>query len=170
MHLERLTAPSHPLYRRAMTLYQQSFPLHEQREAPSQEAILADDAYHFDLIWEEKTFTGLILYWETMDFIYVEHLCIAQEKRGKGCGQQVLSFLKNRQKPIVLEIDPPSDAISIRRKGFYQRCGFTANPYPHVHPPYHRGRQGHPLLLMSCPRPSPRKNTISSKPFCKPGS
>ena len=40
---------------------------------------------------------------------------------------------------------------TIRRKGFYERCSFTANPYPHVHPAYHKGVHGHDLLLMSRP-------------------
>ena len=54
----------------------------------------------------------------------------------------------------VLEIDPPRDEVSIRRQHFYERCGFTANPYRHVHPPYRAGYQGHPLVVMTCPAPA----------------
>lgn len=43
------------------------------------------------------------------------------------------------------------DEISIRRKGFYERCEFTANSYKHVHPAYHKGYEGHKLVVMSCP-------------------
>ena len=25
---------------------------------------------------------------------------------------------------VILEIDPPTDPVSIRRKGFYERCGY----------------------------------------------
>lgn len=32
MRFERLTSPQHPLYKRAMVLYADSFPPHEQRE------------------------------------------------------------------------------------------------------------------------------------------
>ena len=39
----------------------------------------------------------------------------------------------------------------MRRKGFYERCGFTENPYAHVHPPYHPGNPGHRLVVMSSP-------------------
>ena len=52
MNTERITSPLHPLYKQALELYQISFPLHEQREAFSQTAILHDDAYHFDLIYD----------------------------------------------------------------------------------------------------------------------
>lgn len=68
MQIERLTSASHPLYPQAMELYAQSFPLHEQRETPSQKAILKDDAYHFGLIQDDEQFVGLVLYWE------LEHL------------------------------------------------------------------------------------------------
>lgn len=151
MNLERITDPSHPLYKRALELYQMSFPPHEQREALSQAAILRDDAYHFNLIYDEDTFVGLVLCWETTDFIYVEHFCILPEMRNRQYGRRVLSLLKERQKTIILEIDPPIDEIAVRRKGFYERCGFVENPYPHIHPPYHRGNKGHELVVMSSP-------------------
>jgi len=44
------------------------------------------------------------------------------------------------------------DEIARRRKGFYERCGYAENPYPHVHPPYHCGNKGHELVVMSAPR------------------
>ena len=53
--------------------------------------------------------------------------------------------------PVILEIDPPVDAVSIRRRGFYQRCGFVENPYLHVHPPYHAGHAGHALVILTAP-------------------
>ena len=153
MNTERITSPLHPLYKQALELYQISFPLHEQRDALSQAAILLDDAYHFDLIYDEKTFVGLVLYWETPDFIYIEHFCILPEMRNRKYGQRTLSLLQKRQKTLILEIDPPIDAISVRRKGFYERCGFVENPYPHIHPPYHQGNKGHELVIMSSPVP-----------------
>lgn len=52
----------------------------------------------------------------------------------------------------VLEIDPPVDEIARRRQGFYQRCGFAVNPYPHVHPPYRPEYPGHELVVLSSPR------------------
>ena len=51
-----------------------------------------------------------------------------------------------------LEIDPPIDDISLRRKGFYERAGYRENPFTHVHPPYREGFAGHPLVVMSYPR------------------
>ena len=153
MHLKRIADPFHPMYERALELYQISFPLHEQREAPSQAEILREDAYHFDLIFDAETFVGMILYWEREDYLYIEHFCILPEMRNKRYGQRALALLAEKQKTLILEIDPPVDAISIRRKGFYERCGFVENSYRHVHPPYHRGNAGHALVIMSCPAP-----------------
>lgn len=153
MRIDRLTSISHPVYNRAMELYRLSFPFHEQRETPSQKAILKDDAYHFGLIQDDEQFVGLVLYWELEHCFYIEHFCVLSELRGHRYGQRLLDLLAEQGKPLVLEIDPPVDRISQRRKGFYERCGFVENPYPHVHPAYHRGNQGHALVVMSRPAP-----------------
>ena len=57
-----------------------------------------------------------------------------------------------RATPLILEIDPPVDDISMRRKVVYERCGVVANPYSHTHPPYHVGNHGHDLVIMSSPK------------------
>lgn len=153
MRLERMTTIHHPMYEAAMALYRESFPAHELREAPSQERIMGQDDYHFDLIYDGGTFVGLVLSWQTADFIYIEHFCILPRLRGRRYGQQALALALVQQlgKTVILEIDPPVDEISVRRKGFYERCGYRENPYAHVHPPYHRGNHGHELVIMTCP-------------------
>ena len=52
---------------------------------------------------------------------------------------------------MILEIDPLTTDIAVRRKGLYERLGFTVNPFPHMHPPYHDGLAGHALLVLSRP-------------------
>ena len=155
MKFIRLLSEKDERYDSAMELYRVSFPLHEQREERSQKEILENESYHFDLIYDNDLFTGIILYWETERFIYVEHFCVNPKLRGRQYGQKSLEFLTSQAlregKTVILEIDPPLDDISIRRKGFYERSQFKANPYPHVHPPYHNGNSGHELVVMSCP-------------------
>ena len=152
MLLKRITHVSHPMYHEALKLYQISFPYHEQRGEASQEKILSDNDYHFCLIYDEKIFIGLVLYWETDRFIYIEHFCILPEMRNKQYGQETLSVLMEQSKTVLLEIDPPLDDISKRRKGFYERCGYTENYFSHIHPPYHKGSEGHDLVIMTCPK------------------
>ena len=151
MRFERLATPDAAIYPAAMELYRLSFPYHEQREAASQAEILGWDAYHFSAIFEGDQFLGLMLYWDTEKFLYVEHFCIVQEMRGKRYGEKALEELKRLGKPVILEIDPPVDEISIRRKGFYERVRFVENPYPHNHPAYHMGCHPHRLVVMSAP-------------------
>ncbi|MDO5532418.1 GNAT family N-acetyltransferase [Sutterella sp.] len=155
MRTELIRDPLHPLYDTAMSLYRASFPFHEQREGASQAAILRDPAYQFRLVFEEtpqgEALAGIALLWETGGFVYVEHLAVQPLMRGRGTGARILGALAAGQKPVILEIDPPVDEISRRRKAFYERCGFTANAFAHVHPPYHRGLEGHALVVMSAP-------------------
>lgn len=153
MRLERLTAAEHEMYARAMELYCQSFPFHEQREGASQARIMGHEEYQFNLIYDGDEFAGLMLCWETARFIYVEHFCILPALRNRKYGQRALELLKERGKPIILEIDPPVDELSLRRKSFYERLGFQPNGYLHCHPPYHREYAGHDLVVMSCPEP-----------------
>lgn len=149
LEISRIIENAHPLYQKAMDLYKISFPAHEQREAASQQEILSNAAYHFDVVTDESAFIGEVLYWEIAGFLYIEHFCILPEMRNRHYGQKILAYLQ--EKPLILEIDPPVDDISRRRKGFYERCGFVENPYRHIHPPYHAGNAGHDLVIMSSP-------------------
>ncbi|NLU23865.1 MAG: GNAT family N-acetyltransferase [Clostridiales bacterium] len=150
MELERITDTVHPLYQKAMDLYTISFPFHEQREPFSQSRILSQDVYHFDAVCDNGKFIGEILYWRIADFLYIEHFCILPAMRNKRYGRRALALLQ--EKPLILEIDPPTDEISLRRKDFYERCGFVENPHHHIHPPYHAENSGHELIIMSSPR------------------
>lgn len=123
MVFKRLQDSQDGLYLQAMQLYQSSFPLHEQRKPDAQRAILKEPDYQFNLLMEEDHLMGELLCWETQEFIYVEHLCILPQLRGQHCGSRALELLEQRGKPVILEIDPPIDDISLRRKGFYERAG-----------------------------------------------
>ncbi len=153
MRFERLTTTEDPRYTEAMELYRISFPFHEQRELDSQSQIMSHKDYQFLLIYDESQFVGLILCWETEQFIYVEHFCILPAMRNRKYGQKALELLNHRGKTVILEIDPPVDEVSIRRKSFYERVSFQANSYMHCHPAYHAGYEGHHLVVMSCPEP-----------------
>ncbi len=152
MYFSRITSISDERIPAAKLLYASSFPLYEQRLPEAQADILGLGEYHFDAIMDEHGFTGLMLYWENSKFIYVEHFCILPERRGAGCGKAALEILAEKGKTVILEIDPPNDEISIRRKGFYERAGYLANGYTHIHPPYRPGNSGHTLMVMSYPK------------------
>ena len=152
MEFRRMTSASHPDYEKAMALYRSSFSYHELREEASQERIMSHPQYHFDCVYDGTCWAGLILYWETESFIYVEHFCVDPSMRGHGLGTLILAELAKTNKPIILEIDPLTDDVAIRRKGFYERCGYVANGFAHIHPPYQAANHGHTLIVMSHPR------------------
>lgn len=151
MRFERLRTTESPEYPEAMELYKLSFPFHEQREAASQARIMGHEEYQFNRIKQKDEWVGLMLCWETEDFVYVEHFCILPAMRNKGYGEKALRLLTRRGKPVILEIDPPVDEISMRRKGFYERAEFNPNRWEHEHPAYHAGFSAHRLVVMSYP-------------------
>lgn len=69
---------------------------------------------------------------------------------------------------MILEIDPLTTDIAVRRKRFYERLGFMLNPFPHVHPPYHDGLTGHALLVLSRPRRWRKTFIRPSRSICAP--
>ena len=152
MDFIRLTDPAGPEFETAFALYEVSFPLHERRTRSAQAARLSHPEYRFNLLREGDRFQGILLYWEGPGFRYVEHFCVRPELRGRRYGAKALEELGRDGKTVVLEIDPPVDEIARRRQGFYQRCGFAVNPYPHVHPPYRPEYPGHELVVLSSPR------------------
>lgn len=141
-----------PLMDAAMALYRRSFPAHELRLWPDQQAVMNDPLYHFDLCLLDGAQAGLILYWDFGAYIYVEHFCVEPTMRGHGLGTLILAELAKKSRPIILEIDPLTDDVAVRRKGFYERCGYIANGFAHVHPPYQAANHGHALIVMSHPR------------------
>lgn len=108
-------------------------------------------------MYSGKRFVGLVLYWETAEYLYIEHLCILPALRNHHYGQRTLELLAEFGKTLILEIDPPMDAIACRRKMFYEHCGFAENPFPHKHPPYHAENRGHALVVMTFSLPIPQE-------------
>lgn len=149
---ERIHSQKHYLFEQAFELYQESFPIFEQRRRCDQVDVLSDSAYHFNLVLCENELLGILLTWQVEDYIYIEHFAISSGKRGQNIGTRVLEYLKSGSgKPIILEIDPPNDSISLKRKAFYEKVGFVESDLMHKHPPYQLGWEAHALKIMSYP-------------------
>lgn len=151
MEFRRLTADD-IFFQQAFDLYKISFPEHEQRQMEQQLSALSHPSYHADIIIENDSFAGIIFYWETPHYVYIEHFAIDTDKRGNNIGSRCLNEFNKLHKLVILEIDPPVDTVSIKRKGFYTRLGFRENSYPHAHPAYRKSYTPHELVVMSFPR------------------
>ena len=147
----RIIAPGDPGFDWLYDLYMQSFPVHEQRLRERQEGVLGHPEYHCDLLFQGETRVGLLMWWAGPGFRYVEHFAIAPQLRGQSWGSRALREFLAEGDPVVLEIDPPEDPVSRRRKGFYEGLGLVSNPWPHIHPPYRLEFSGHALEVMTVP-------------------
>ncbi|RSL31244.1 GNAT family N-acetyltransferase [Salibacterium salarium] len=101
----------------------QYFPVEEMKSKEHLELLLKEkgDIYHKD---EGDHY--VIMYVETDDFIFIDYLFVSKEARGEGLGKKLLNKLKERGKPIILEVEPLDykDSDSKKRFRFYERAGF----------------------------------------------
>ncbi len=153
MIFKRITDSSTIDFKETYDIYKTSFPIFEQRTLQDQLEALSDQEYFCHAIQDEQNKNiGLLFTWRTDSFIYIEHLAILESERGKNIGTSTLKMLKESTSlPIILEIDPPVDAISIRRKGFYESLGFVMSDFKHIHPAFTKESGAYDLKIMSIP-------------------
>lgn len=152
MRLERLCENNIHLYDRAFNLYQSAFPREEKRDEKEQARAMAKADYHFDMIRDGDELLGVMLYWETDSFVFLEHFTTDPAVRGHGIGASALELLKAKGKTVILEIEPPTDELTTRRYNFYLRAGFTMNSHHHIQAKYHLGDEDLELKIMTYPR------------------
>ncbi len=137
------------MYKWAMDLLAVSFPATERRDDDLQQRVMSHPDYRLCAIMDGETPVGVVGYWETANFVYFENFCVMPQKRNGGYGSATLQLLTQNPKPFILEIEPPVDDLTRRRKAFYERNGMVENPYPHVQPHYRRGDPDLPLVIMT---------------------
>ncbi len=153
MELKRLRAGTGDVWQMMVALYEAAFPYHERRDAEAQLRAMADEAYHFHVIYDdEETAIGFITYWESDAFLYLEHFATLPQVRGRGYGAEALELIKKSGKLLILEAELPTDELTSRRIGFYERCGFAVNPHRHLQPPYHGEHALAQMKILTYPR------------------
>ncbi|WP_188208324.1 GNAT family N-acetyltransferase [Alkalibacillus aidingensis] len=99
------------------------FPVEEMKSKEHMEMLLKEksDVYHKD----EGEY-HVMMYAEFDSFIFIDYVYVSPKARGKGIGHQLLEKLKQRGKPIILEVEPVDyeDTDTEKRLKFYQREGF----------------------------------------------
>lgn len=148
----RLHKVSDKYFSNAWELYNDSFPIEERRLISHQEDILNLDYYHFEMIFNENDIIGIILWWNFENLKFIEHLAVQPLFRGKGLGKKILeNFILQNSKPILLEVELPTNKINQKRIQFYQKLGFILNQHPYFQPPMRLGSPKVKLNLMSFP-------------------
>ena len=133
-------------------LLARSFPAGERRDKAGQRALLADSAYHIDILRAPSGgVQALMASWDFGGFVFFEHFAVDPACRNGGIGGQMLDALLARfDKPACLEAELPETELAARRIGFYERHGFTVNAdYPYFQPALTPGGSPIPLHLLT---------------------
>lgn len=148
MALQSLNDEQSPFFESAWELYTSAFPESERHSRSwFLEALKREPAFHASVFPYGGQLGALLFFWRTEYFVYVEHLAVTPSIRGRGLGKGVLSLLSGNV-PVILEIEPVVDEVTMGRLQFYERAGFSRLPYPHCQPPYHPNQKPLPMELL----------------------
>lgn len=99
------------------------FPIEDMKSQEHMELLLDEKSnlYHKD----EGPF-HILMYAEFESFIFIDYLLVAKASRGQGIGHKLMEKLKQKGKPIILEVEPADyeDSDTTKRLKFYKREGF----------------------------------------------
>ncbi len=101
----------------------QYFPIVEMKSKEHMETLLKErsDIYHKD-----EGPNHIMMYAELDNFIFIDYLLVLNKARGQRLGHKLLEKLKQKRKPIILEVEPINyeDSDTEKRLRFYKREGF----------------------------------------------
>lgn len=152
---QKLSSEVDPLFQFSWDLYVASFPDLERREMDYHLEAMQKGEFNADVLLDEDQPIGILFWWDLREFRYIEHLTTSPNLRGGGYGAKTLqAFIAESPKPIILEVEPPTQEINRRRITFYERIGFHQNDHPHSQPSY-RQIEGESieLIIMTYPEP-----------------
>ncbi|WP_088005744.1 GNAT family N-acetyltransferase [Indiicoccus explosivorum] len=101
----------------------QYFPVEEMKSKEHMETLLKERS---DVYYKDEGPYHVLMFAEFQDFSFVDYLFVSAESRGMGIGKKALQMLKDKNKPIILEVEPVDyeDSDSEKRLRFYAREGF----------------------------------------------
>ena len=135
IEIKQVKTENQELYGFVEELMHTAFPAQERRDTPQQrEYSDSNPLFCNNVIVEDGKPVGMISYWDMGDFYYIEHFAIDPSLRNGGYGKRVLESIQTKlQGPIVLEVEEPTEEMSIRRINFYKRLNFTLHEKPYLY-------------------------------------
>ena len=146
-------------------LYESPFPDYE-RHSYSQHLLSMNENnfYCLGIFDDNNIFIGILFYWKSEEYEYIENLAICSNLRSRGFGKKILEkFIKGKN--VILLIDPIKDDVSKKRWNFYKRMGFKFNKCKFIHPAMSEGLKDHRLEVLSYPKYLGEKNIEDFKKF-----
>lgn len=112
------------------------FPAKEMKSRDHMQRLFKDKSKNYKLD-EGPQYT--LVYFEKEDFVFIDYILVSSSSRGNGLGSKVIDRVKNKNKAIILEVDPvsPEDPESGKRVRFYEKQKFKKAPsinYVRKHP------------------------------------
>lgn len=141
-------------FKEAWSIYESSFPSDERRDLKSQLKSMKNGSYSFFAVYEDKILAAIITDWNLDNFLFVEHLAVREDLRGKGIGAKVLNeYIKITNKKTILEVERPANETAAKRIKFYEKIGFKLScEFDYIQPSYGKGKNPIHMFLMAYPK------------------
>ncbi|KGP90717.1 acetyltransferase [Pontibacillus chungwhensis BH030062] len=99
------------------------FPIEEMKSREHMERLLKEQG---DVYKKDESDEHVLMYAEFDSFIFIDYVWVSAKTRGKGIGHKLIQKLKEKGKPIILEVEPVDydDTDTEKRLRFYQKEGF----------------------------------------------
>lgn len=99
------------------------FPIEEMKSKQHLDLLLKEKG---DIYYKDESSDHVLMYAELSTFVFIDYLWVSGESRGKGIGKKLINKFKDKDKPIILEVEPIDyeDTDSEKRLRFYKRQGF----------------------------------------------
>jgi GNAT superfamily N-acetyltransferase len=101
----------------------QYFPIEEMKSQEHMEALLEE---HPEIYHKDEGPNHVLMYAEFGTFLFIDYLIVSGTTRGQGLGHKLMEKMKQKEKPIILEVEPVNyeDTDTEKRLRFYKREGF----------------------------------------------
>lgn len=100
------------------------FPVEEMKSKEHMEMLLKEKG---DVYYKNEGPYHVLMYAEFDTFLFIDYVYVSGKSRGQGIGHKIMEKLKQKDKPIILEVEPVDykDSDTEKRLHFYKREGFT---------------------------------------------
>jgi hypothetical protein len=150
MELTRILHADDKLLKQLLPLYIEAFPPLERRSLDQLVWMIENQPeMYFNAVEIDHKLSGFFIYWDMGEFYFLEHLAVYAHLRNKKAGLQIIHYMAAHLDGLrLLETEPATDEVSIRRVKYYERNGYKIVDKNYVQPSYDRDEETHHLWIM----------------------